>query len=199
MKLYRVGLMIESKLPDHLIALALLVCVVAGCKQLQSLATPTVLKSPDGKFQLTVPGGWKENASLNDKADIKAANPLEEMYVIVLTEGKTDFTDEMTLDQFTNITRESMISNLTSPDSTPPQPVTINGNAGRQYEIQGSVKNVKLAYLITTVETPAHFHQVITWTLGSRKDKNQTTLQQVAGSFRPTAGQGGANGSAPSK
>lgn len=198
MKLYRVGRMFESKLPDHLIALALLVCVVAGCKQLQSLATPTVLKSPDGKFQLTVPGGWKENASLNDKADIKAANQLEEMYVIVLTEGKTDFTDEMTLDQFTDITRESMISNLTSPDSTPPQPVTINGNAARQYQVQGSVKNVKLAYLITTVETPAHFHQVITWTLGSRKDKNQTTLQQVAGSFRPAAGQGGTD-STPSK
>lgn len=189
----------RTKLPDHLIAIALLVCVVAGCKQLQSMAKPTVLKSPDGKFQLTVPGGWRENSALNDKAEIKAANPLEEMYVIVLSEAKTDFTDEMTLDQFTNITRESMISNLTSPDSSPPLPVTISGNAGRQYEIKGTVKNVNLAYLITTVETPAHFHQVITWTLLSRKDKNQTTLQQVAGSFRPTTGQGATDGSTPSK
>ncbi len=136
---------------------------------------------------------------MNAQAEIKAANPLEEMYVIVLTEAKTDFTDEMTLDQFTTITHDSMTSNLTAPDSSPPLPVTINGNSGRQYEIQGEVKNVKLAYLITTVETAEHFHQVITWTLRSRIDKNQTTLQQVAGSFRPTAGQGGIDRSAPPK
>src|SRR6267378_3995830 len=103
--------MSQSKLPDHLITLVFLVCVVAGCKQLQSLASPTVLKSPDGKFELTVPGGWKANASLNDKADIKAANPLEEMYVIVITEPKSDFTNEMTLDEFTNMTRDSIIGN----------------------------------------------------------------------------------------
>jgi len=60
MKLPKVGR--RSKLPDHLLALGLLVCVVAGCKQLQSLASPTTLKSPDGKFQLTVPGGWRETA-----------------------------------------------------------------------------------------------------------------------------------------
>ena len=191
--------MSRTKLPDHLIAIALLVCAVAGCKQLQSLARPTILKSPDGKFQLTVPAGWRENSSLNEQAEIKAANPLQEMYVIVLTEAKTDFTDDMTLDQFTTITRESMTSNLTSPELSPPLPVTINGNSARQYEIQGEVKNVKLAYLITTVETAAHFHQVVTWTLRSRIDKNQTTLQQVAGSFRPTPDQGGIGGSASPK
>jgi hypothetical protein len=92
-----------------------------------------------------------------------------------------------------------MTSNLTSPELSPPLPVTINGNSARQYEIQGEVKNVKLAYLITTVETAAHFHQVVTWTLRSRIDKNQTTLQQVAGSFRPTPDQGGIGGFASPK
>jgi hypothetical protein len=191
--------MTRTRLPDHLIAIGLLVCAVAGCKQLQSLARPTILKSPDGKFQLTVPVGWRENSSLNEQAEIKAANPLQEMYVIVLTEAKADFTDDMTLDQFTTITRESMTANLTSPELSPPLPVTINGNSARQYEIQGEVKNVKLAYLITTVETAAHFHQVVTWTLRSRIDKNQTTLQQVAGSFRSTPDQGGIGGSASPK
>jgi hypothetical protein len=185
MKLRRVGSASKSKLPDHLIALALLVCVVAGCKQIQSLANPTVLKSPDGKFQLTVPGGWQEKASLNEKASIKAANPLEEMYVIVITESKADFTAEMTLDEFTNITRNSIISNLLTPEATEPQPATVNGNSGRAYEVEGVIKGVKLAYRITTVDTPEHYHQIITWTLLSKKDANRTTLQKVIDSFRP--------------
>lgn len=191
--------MSRSKLLDHLTAIVLLVCVVAGCKQLESLARPTVLKSPDGKFQLTVPAGWQENLSLNDQAEIKAANPLLEMYVIVLTENKVDFSDEMTLDKYTDITRTSMTSNLSAPVSSPPLPVTINGNSARQYEIQGETKNVKLAYVVTTVETAGHFHQVITWTLRSRIDKNQMTLQQVTETFRQTPGQGGTDGSASVK
>lgn len=186
MKLPKVGRM--SKLPDHLIALALLVCVVAGCKQLQSLASPTTLKSPDGKFQLTVPGGWKENPSLNDKASIKAANPVEELYVIVISESKSDFTTEMTLDEFTDITRESIISNLVSPQATEPSSVTINGNDGRAYEVEGAIKNVKLAYRVSTVETAEHYHQIITWTLQSRKAKNQPALQKVIDSFKTVPG-----------
>lgn len=182
-----VGLLFDSKLSDHLITLALLVCVVTGCAQLQKLAKPTVLKSPDGKFQLTVPGGWSENASLNDQADIKAANKIEEVYVIVITEAKSDFAGEMSLDEFTRITREAILANLESPDSTEPRPVTVNGNPARAYEIQGAVKNVKLAYLVTTVGTTDHYHQIITWTLQSRKDKNQKVLQEVIDSFRPTS------------
>lgn len=188
--------MSRSNLPDHLTAIVLLVFAVAGCKQVQNLAQPTVLKSSDGKFQLTVPAGWRENSSLNDQADIKAGNSLAEMYVIVITEQKADFTDETTLDQYTKITRDSMISNLESAESSPPVPVTINGNTARQYELQGVNKNVKLAYLVTSVETGAHFDQIVTWTLQSRIDKNQTTLQKVTETFRPTP-QGGTDGTAP--
>jgi hypothetical protein len=191
--------MAKSKLTDHLIAVVLLVCVVAGCKQMQSLAHPTVLKSKDGKFQLTIPAGWREDSTLSERADIKADQPFNEMYVMVITEAKADFTEEVTLDSYTDMTRASMTSVLTSPELTPPLPLTINGNAGRQYEIQGGMKNVNLAYLITTVETSEHFHKIVTWTLRSRIDRNQTTLQQVAESFRPTSGPAAGTGSAPSK
>ena len=182
----RIGPTSRSMLLNQLTAVVLLFLAVAGCKQLQSLGSPTVLKSSDGKFQLTVPAGWRENPALNDQADIKAAFPSEELYIIVITEPKTDFSSEMTLDEFTKITRDSMLSNLGSSEGTSPSLISVNGNSGEQYELQGSVKNVKLAYVVTTVETPAHYHQVITWTLGSRLDKNRATLQKVTASFRPT-------------
>ena len=180
--------MSRSVLRNKLPAALLLFVAVLACKSLQSPDKSTILNSPDGKFQLTVPAGWREHAGLNDKADIKAASLIDEMYVIVITEAKLDFTDEMTLDQYTTISRDSMVSNLAASDATPPVPVTISGNAGRQYEIQGAVENVRLAYLVTTVETAAHYHQIITWTLRSRINENQMTLQQVTETFRPTPG-----------
>ena len=68
MKLYSLRRISRSKLTNQLIAIALLVCVVAGCRQLSKIGNPTVLKSRDGKFQLTVPAGCRENAKLNSAA-----------------------------------------------------------------------------------------------------------------------------------
>jgi len=174
------------KLTNQLIAIGLLVCVVAGCKQLSKLGNPTVLKSPDGKFQLTVPAGCRDNPKLNEQAQIRAANLLAEVYVIVITDSKTDFTDEMDLDEFTRITRERFTSKVKEGEATEPVPVTINGNSGRAYELEGAVKGVKVAYRIATVETANHYHQIITWTLKSLKNENRATLQQIIDSFRST-------------
>jgi len=177
-----------TKAPNYLIAIAMLVLVVAGCKQLQSIAKPSTLKSTDGKFQITVPAGWQENSTLNDKADIQAANPLKEMYVIVLSEAASDFSEDVTLDQYTDVTLNSMKSNLgAAAAATQPMPVSINGNQGMQYELQGETKKVKLAYVVTTVQSADHFHQIVTWTLQSKFDGNRKTLQDVAASFGPAA------------
>ena len=132
---------------------------------------------------------------MNEEASIKASNPVQEMYAMVITEDKSDFTDDMNLEQYTEIVMEAMVANVEKPDSTPPLAVRVNGLEGRQYLIQGEVKNVKVTYLVTTVETAANFHQVVTWTLSSRISKNQTTLQGVTDTFRPIL-QGG-TGTAP--
>jgi hypothetical protein len=174
------------KLTNQLIAIGLLVCVVAGCRQLSKIGNPTVLKSPDGKFQLTLPAGCHENAKLNKQAQIRAANPVAEVYVIVLTDAKSDFSDDMNLEEFTRITRERFSANLKEANGTKTLPVTINGNSGRAYELEGVVNGVKVAYRIATVETADHYHQVIAWTLQSLKTENRATLQQIIDSFRTT-------------
>jgi hypothetical protein len=187
----------KSELMKSLATIALLFCVAAGCKTLQSIGNPTVLKSPDGKFQLTVPAGWSPEPALNANAEITAANKLKEMYAIVLIESKNDFPKDITLDKFTDLNRNSMMTQAATQEASSPEPVTINGNDGRQYTLEGTVKNVKIAYLITTLETPGHYHQIITWTLPSKFDENKNTLKQVTESFRP-APDVGSEGSSPS-
>lgn len=122
---------------------------------------------------------------MNEAASIKASNPLQEMYAMVITEEKSDFSDEMTLQEYTEIVLESMEENVEKPDATSPLTVMVNGLEGRQYLLQGEVKNVKVTYLVTTVETAANFHQIVTWTLTSRISKNRTALQGVTDTFRP--------------
>ena len=168
--------------------LVLLVCVVLSCKQLEPIIRPTVVKSADGKFQITVPAGWREGAGLKSEANIKAGNPLRDMYVLVITEPKADFADDVTIDKFTDLTVKSMSSNVASAESSPALPVKINGNTGRQYLLQGIVDSMKISYLITTVETAEHYHKIVTWTTPSRMGKNQLILEGVTNSFRDVAG-----------
>ena len=168
--------------------LVFLVCVVLACKQLEPIIRPTVVKSADGKFQITVPAGWREGGGLKSEANIKAGNPLRDMYVLVITEPKADFADDITIDKFTDLTVKSMSSNVASAESSPPLPVKINGKTGRQYLLQGIVDSMKISYLITTVETTEHYHKIVTWTTRSQMGKNQLILEGVTSSFRDVAG-----------
>lgn len=179
--------MAPLKPKSGIFAIAMLVCVVVACKQLQSLARPTILKSPDGKFQLTVPAGWQERPALNAQASIKAANLMQETYVMLITENKFDFANDMTLDRFTDITRSAMVKKVAEGDASSSEPVTINGNEGRQYTLEGVVSGVKLSYLVTTVKTASNYHQIIAWTLRSRIDQNRPALLRVTESFRSTS------------
>ncbi|HEY0004021.1 MAG TPA: hypothetical protein VGB17_04355 [Pyrinomonadaceae bacterium] len=178
-----------------LFPLALLVSALLGCTLVQRLrqeaqksGKPTVLTSRDGRFQLTIPGGWRAETTLNERAGIQAANRLAEMYVVVISESKEDFAEDTTLGDFTELTRKNFISRVESAEATPAIPVNVNVYMGMQYEVQGTVNSYKIAYIVTTVETPEHFHQILTWTLRSRIDKNQLTLQKVTESFREVVG-----------
>lgn len=156
--------------------------------------TPTVLTSPDGRFQLTVPGDWRKETELNEQASMQASHRVRETYVVVLSESKSDFADEMTLERFTSTTRNNMLAGIRSAQSAEPQPVTINGNPALQYELRGVIEGLNAVYINTTVETPEHYHQIITWTLPSRLEQNRPTLLEVTRSFkevRPAGSQQG--------
>ena len=139
--------------------------------------------SPDKSMSISIPKGWVEDRELHDTADLQASNRAEECYIIVLTDSKDDFED-MTLVKHSETTRKSLLSSLTAPEVLGPTKMTIDGKPALQYEIRGSIDNLKVTYLHTTVETPKHFQQILTWTLRSRFDKNKPILQQVATSFR---------------
>ena len=176
--------MSRSVLLNKLPAAVLLFAAVLACKSFQSPDKPTVLNSPDGKFQLTVPNGWSKTTDLHSKADIQAANRSKEMYVIVLIENQDDLAKDMTLDDFTDITRKSLMSKYGSPQASALESVSINGNDARQYELKGTKDNISVDLIVSTVKTPTNYTQILAWTLPSKMSDNKETLKKVTESFR---------------
>jgi hypothetical protein len=179
--------MFRLTLLNKLLPVILLFVAVLACKSIQSPDNPTVLTSPDGKFQLTVPDGWSKTTDLHDKAEIQAVNKSKSMYVIVLIESKEDLAKDMTLDDFTAITKKSLMSKYGSPEASTPESVLINGNDAKQYELKGTKDAASVDLIVSTVKTPSYFTQILAWTLPSKMSDNRDTLKKVTESFREVA------------
>lgn len=146
-----------------------------------------VIKSIDGRFQMTVPGGWKEDRTLHEDAELQASHRGSNMYVIVLAEPKEDL-HEMTLQRHSDITRDGLKESIVLQEETGPTELTIDGFPAIQYVIRAAKEHVNIVYLHTTVESPTHFYQILAWTIPSRYQKDPETIRKVTEYFHEIKG-----------
>jgi hypothetical protein len=145
---------------------------------------PQVMLSKDGSYQLTVPGDWSKQADLNSEATLQAANPREELYVIVIQENKGDFPKGATIDTVVKLTRENANKTISNAKLSEPVTTIVNGNTARQFEVGGTVSGIDAKYLYSIVETSGSYYQVMSWTLASHYAENKPILQEVINSFK---------------
>jgi hypothetical protein len=178
--------MFNSALLRKLSAVALLLGIVLACKSTNSSDNLTVLTSPDGKFQLSVPEGFAKASDLSDMAQIQAGNDRGSMWVMVLSDSQDSMIKrgDPTLDEYTALLRKDLLSKFESPQSAEPESLSINGYDARQYEIQGMKEHVDAYFLVTTVRTPTYSYQIVAWTLASKMSQNKNTLRTISASFR---------------
>lgn len=150
--------------------------------QVPSLQTQTEV-SNDGLCQISLPAGWSTQTNLHADANIQVANIHDGLYLIVLTESKSDF-ENMSLEGHSELTRQRFLNNLQNGQIGEPNNFKINDQPALQYQISGTVDNVNIVYLHTTVEGKEHFHQIVAWTLSSKFEKNKAALESVINSFK---------------
>jgi hypothetical protein len=164
---------------------SLFLCAIVGFGVLTVLGQkvePTVITASDGQSRVTIPAGWSSQEDLHDEAEIQAANGRQEQYLIVLTENKSDFVDT-DLARYAEIVSESLVETAGMNEAPEAKSATINGRPAIQYEISGTVDNLKIVYWLTAVEGTKNYYQVLTWTLASKAEENAPILQQVVESF----------------
>jgi hypothetical protein len=144
-----------------------------------------VLNSTDGHSQITVPSDWKTSTELNAKASIQAADEKNDMYVVVMTDDKANYSS-MSLEDHSSQTLGALTRATTDVNKEGPTSLTINGDPALQYEVSGVSSNVKVVYLHTTVETDEHFQQIIVWTTQTQYNKRKDLLQNIIQSFKET-------------
>ena len=139
--------------------------------------------SDDGKLKVTTSGFWVKRSDLNKRASLQAANKDKEMYVLVITEAKTN-PDNLTLEKEHQLTRDRMLKTMKNTSATEPASLTVDGHPALQDEISGTENGTNVVFLHTTVDDGDHFQQILAWTLKSRWPKQNQLLREVTGSFR---------------
>jgi hypothetical protein len=171
---------------------------VAGCKRVlgQGDETRTVFGTKDklGKLRaLSVPKSWTEDIEKNPAAEIVAGNRDDDVFVMVLSEPRTDFPN-YTLDRYGELTRSSVARNLSGGKVSAKVAVTVQGRAGVEAEIRGGFRDgtslpdggahvANLVYLHTSVELERSYCQVVGWTSADRWDEKSALLRKVTASF----------------
>jgi hypothetical protein len=148
-----------------------------------SKSTDVVIRSADGKIQVSVPPAWKVATDLNDKAELQVSDTDKKMYLVILTSNKADYSDK-DLDTQSSETLDALTKSITSSNKVGPTKLTIDGNPAVQYEVRGEFKNINVVYLHTTVETSKHFQQIVTWTMESTYNGNEDLLKGITQSFK---------------
>lgn len=144
----------------------------------------TVFKSVDNNFQVSASSSWKDaNGELHPDSDLQIYNPQKEKYFMALLESKEDFTD-FSLQDYYDVVTEPFVSSLDTSNQGEVKEVTINGNQALQYTLEASMDDINVVYLITIIETPTHYGQLMAWTLKSKWDGYKDEYTNLINSFK---------------
>lgn len=144
-----------------------------------------VYLSKDKQFQITAPSSWNNDSDLHEEADISLSNKYAEKYFIVLSESKQGFDNETTLADYEKIVEENFVAEMDNKELImAPSNRVINGNSAIQFSFHNTVDDLPVTYLITVVETPSHFHQLVAWTLEDKYSRLQIELDDIVASFK---------------
>src|SRR5699024_2193606 len=161
-----------------------LVMILAACggEKKESLK---VFKNETNEFQISALDSWKDaEGELNDEADLQIYNMKNEKYFITLMETKEDF-DDFSLKGYFDLVTEPFLSSLDKYEQGEVKEITINGNDALQYTLEASLDNIIVVYLVTVIETPTHYGQLLAWTLESKWYDNKYEYFDMVNSFKP--------------
>lgn len=149
---------------------------------IQQETQPSTVFSADNMFYINVPSGWKQSpkGELNDNAEIEVDNRNEEMYCMVMKDGKEGL--DINLDEYADIISEQTGTSYNE-DIGEPEDTTVGKYPAKMFEFNFVIEGEKIAMWMYCVETKYCFVQLYSWTLQSSAEEYKEELQDVVNSF----------------
>ncbi|WP_110929994.1 RDD family protein [Paenibacillus bouchesdurhonensis] len=139
--------------------------------------------SHNGKFKITTSPDWLFDPNLDNQAEISISNRFSNKYLAVFSEPKKRFKRGSTLEQYQKYAEQSFAAALAHSPIYKPRPLIINGYHAYQFAVEQEVNGVKVAYIVTTIETKLYYHWITVWTDAAKYKEYQQELHSVISTF----------------
>jgi hypothetical protein len=133
-----------------------------------------------------VPDYMTKTFGLNDIAKVQYANSEKEAYTIIIEEDKDDIKTaggsfENSQDYYNYFIKNFGIDSIAVLSESPAKSGKLNAY---QAQISGHIDNLDLFYLVTIVESPTHFYNIISWTVAENKNQLINDFKRIASSLK---------------
>lgn len=149
----------------------------------QAAANRQWVSAEDGMSRVELPTNWKHYPELNDIAGIEYVNLAREQYFLVISEPRSDFTDNMDVYSYSDLLMDNYRASLDNLQVKYLGEIRINEMPGLKHELRGEVDDVRLVYLMAALEGKTHYHQLVFWTSASRWERSRNVFEEVLETF----------------
>lgn len=149
----------------------------------------TVYQSKDGRFQLTDGAGLGRDSS--SMREIGATLVLSDFFknksIVVFTYPKEEFGSDLSLEDFYLVMKEERLDKTTT--LIQDRMARINGESAYELTYRGMIDKEEYMYIVTFVDTPEHFHEIIA-VMGQRYyEEYGPKLRATVATFKETMGE----------
>ena len=147
--------------------------------------TPQTVATPDGRYEVTVTGGWTEDSKqLENPQALRVIHTRRDMVVIVLAESKEEIGLDIGIEEYMDASLEVMQEDAQDVTHTAGVPVTVGGMRGLSAEMREETDDLELIYWLYFRENDDDFVRVVGWTTAEREADNRQAVQNVMQSVK---------------
>lgn len=133
-----------------------------------------------------VPDYMTKTFGLNDIAKVQYANSEKEAYTIIIEEDKDDIKTaggsfENSQDYYNYFIKNFGIDSVEVLSEAPTKSGKLNAY---QAQIAGHIDNLDLFYLVTIIESPTHYYNIISWTMAENKNQLIDDFKRIVSSLK---------------
>lgn len=176
-------------------AIACTIIAVGGCSIIANSNAPksgqsnttqvsqNTFVSKDGTVKISAPSSWENTLKEENsgKYNLKLAERAKDLYLMVSSREKVP---GIKLDKIAEIGATGAKGAMENPKMERTKLTKVGAFPAVEYKLEGKAAGANIVMLVTSVETPNHFHMVMIGGAPNSFTENQKTLQQIVQSFK---------------
>jgi len=151
--------------------------------------------SIEDRFSIDIPGYLKSVDNLNEDASLQYQNIWKQVFILVIEETKEEISEAIVenelsdiftndFDGYSDLINTNYAYSIEDYTESNEIDTLLNGIPAKLKNLQGTIEGSEIYYGIGLYHIGNYYYQVVTWTLGSKKDEYHNVFNDMLHSVR---------------